>query len=459
MTNWTPRLDADAAPRYRAIAGAIASAIQAGELRPGDRLPTHRDLAWRLGVTVGTVTRAYREAEQRGYLAGEVGRGTFVRSVRTGDGVLRLAEGVGDGRIDLSVNQPPLLPGLETAMRELGGISGAATLLRYQSAAGTEHHREAGAQWLKRSGLAARAQDVVVTVGAQHGMLTALAAVTRPGDGLLTEKLTYPAIKPLAAILGLRLIGVETDEEGVTIEAVAGAVGAGQARVLYCTPTLHNPTAAIMSPARRRQLADLAEARDLIVVEDDVYGLLLDESVEPLANLAPERVVFITGLSKTLAPGLRVGFVHATGALARRVSDAVRSTAGMAVPLMVEVAAKMIRSGDADRLVADMKREIAERQTILRARLGDLAYQSHPASLSAWLHMPEPWRAQDFLAVAAEQGVDVTSPDHFVIGRAPAPHAVRLCLGSPATRDELDRALGILADLLRAEPVAAASVG
>ncbi len=459
MTDWMPAVPDEARPRYVAIATAIAEAVRQGELLPGDRLPTHRDLAWRLGVTVGTVTRAYREAEQRGFLAGEVGRGTFVRTLKDGDGVLRLAEGIGSGRVDLSMNHPPALSTLGPAIRELWEAPAVAELLRYQSAAGTKHHREAGVSWISRSGVSASAENVIVTAGAQHGLLAALTAVTRPGDGLLTERLTYPSIKPLAAILGLRPVGLEIDDQGVTPGAVAAAVAAGQGRVLYCTPTLHNPTAAVMSVERRQELAALVKTEDIVVIEDDVYGLLVDEPMPPLASLAPQQTIFVTGLSKTLAPGLRVGFVHAIGGLARRASDAVRSTVGMAPPLMAEVAARMIHAGQADRFVDEMKQEAASRQAIMRNKLGHLAYRSHKNSLSAWLHLPEPWRAQDFVTAAAEQGVDVTSPDHFVIGHAPAPQAVRLCLGSPATRRELDRALGLLAELLAAAPVTASPVG
>ena len=459
MTNWLPELSDNARPRYRAIATAIADAVQTGELAAGDRLPTHRDLAWRLGVTVGTVTRAYREAEQRGYLEGEVGRGTFVRPVASTHPIPRLAEDAGKGRVDLSVNQPPAVPALGSIMSELWGSTNA-DLLRYQPASGTLHHRRAAAAWLERSGAPSAPDDVVITTGAQHAMLASIAAVTRPGDALLTEKLTYPGIKPLAALLGLRLVGLETDSEGLLIESVEGAIRSGQGRVLYCTPNLHNPTGAVMSPTRRQALADLAQAEDLTIIEDDVYGLLLDGLPQPLAVLAPEHVVFMTGFAKTVAPGIRIGIVRACTEVARRVSDAVRTTTGMAPPLMAELVTRMIHSGQAEEIVQQIREETAARQAMAQARLsGYLQPQAHRTGLSVWLPLPEPWRAQDFVAAAAARGVDVTSPDHFVVGRSPAPHAVRVCLGSPAAREQLDRALGVLAGMLADYPIAPSSIG
>ncbi len=459
MTNWLPSLAENARPRYRAIASAIAEAVQTGELAAGDRLPTHRDLAWRLGVTVGTVTRAYREAEQRGYLDGEVGRGTFVRPVATIHPIPRLAEGVGQVRVDLSVNQPPTVPGLAAAIGEMGD-GNPTNLLRYQPASGSANHRRAAAAWLERSGLTADPDDIVITTGAQHALLAAVATVTRPGDGILTEKLTYSGIKPLASLLGLRLIGIETDDEGLIPEAVESAVRAGQGRVLYCTPTLHNPTGIVMSQARRERLAQIAQTEAMTIVEDDVYGLLLDRPPPPLATLAPDHAVFVTGFAKTIAPGFRVGYVRANKEIARRVSDAVRTTTGMAPPLMAELAARIIESGQADEIVGQIREESAARQTMTRRHLGRyLRPQGHDGGLSAWLPLPEPWRAQDFVTAAAERQVDVTSPDHFVIGRSAAPHAVRLCLGSPGTRKELDRALVILAGLLDDHPFGQSSVG
>src|SRR6185503_7364485 len=191
MTSWEPDLRARSGPRYLAIADALADDVAQGRLRPGGRLPTHRDLAERLGVTVGTVSRAYAEAAHRGLVSGEVGRGSFVRNEAPEFGVP--AAGAPQGLVDLSVNHPPTTKDesrgevLARTLAALARRSDLARLLEYPPEAGAPAHRAAGAAWIARSGLKAAAANVLVTSGSQHGMTALFAALLRPGDLVLTE--------------------------------------------------------------------------------------------------------------------------------------------------------------------------------------------------------------------------------------------------------------------------------
>src|SRR6476646_7448147 len=167
MTNWLHDLDRFSGPRYRAIAEALTADIRDGPLPPGSRLPTHRDLAWRLHVTVGTVSRAYAEAERRGLIGGEVGRGTFVREP-AGGRVLNFVRPEPERAdfIDLSFNYPIVgdeAPALSAALTRLAGSNGLAALLHYSPSAGRQKDREAGAAWIARSGLRTAAENIVLT--------------------------------------------------------------------------------------------------------------------------------------------------------------------------------------------------------------------------------------------------------------------------------------------------------
>src|SRR5690349_1756403 len=186
MTSWSPNLSQSAGPRYVAIADTLARDIAQGRLKAGDRLPTHRELAWKLGVTVGTVTRAYAEAERRGLIAGEVGRGTFIRD-RAID-VVPSTPNAPDGFIDLARNFPPgWRDNREIAdlLSDLSLSNDLSPLLGYAPNLGLPAHREAGAQWLTRSGIDVAASQVAVTDGAQHATVASLSALTRPGHGVL----------------------------------------------------------------------------------------------------------------------------------------------------------------------------------------------------------------------------------------------------------------------------------
>jgi len=455
MTSWAPEIRQRKGPRYLAIAEALADDAGAGRLPPGTRLPTHRELADRLGLTVGTVTRAYAEAARRNLVSGEVGRGTFVRAPASRFvGASRTEPGL----IDLSANHPPNNPGggesgaLVRALAALSRRRDLAGLLDYPPPGGAREHRAAGAEWIRRSGLEAKAERVLVSSGNQHGMTAVFAALLSPGDLVLTEALTYPGLKNLAGLLSLRLQGVALDEQGMRPDALAAACRARTAKALYCVPTLQNPTTSIMSEERRRQIAAVAREHGVLIVEDDVHGRIPERAPRPLAAFAPEASVYLTGTSKVLAPGLRVGFIAAPDGMVDRIAAAIRGTTWMAAPLMAEIAATWIKDGTAEKILKRKRREAASRQQLAGRILGRFAGRAHAASYHFWLALPEPWSGEAFAEAARRRGVGVTPASAFAVGRSGVPDAVRVCLGAARDRAELERGLRVLADLLAASP-------
>ena len=440
---WLPELQGRRGPVYRAIADAIDEDVQKGMLRAGTRLPPHRDLADRLGVTVTTITRAYTEATRRGLIAGHVGRGTFIRgTAETGDEPL-------DGPLDLSMNI--LMPDKEVAVLEkhlfARRVLPWTQLLGYVPSRGHMRHRQAMAAWLESCGLIADPERIVLTAGAQHAMAVALAAVVKPGDTLLVEELTYSGARLLAQQMGWRLRGVAMDGEGVKPDSLESAIRATRARVLYCMPRLQNPTSAVMLDRRRKQIAAIADKHRLTVIEDDTYGFLSTER-EPLAALLPERTIFITSLSKSLFPGLRLGCAVPPAALVEKVTSAVWATMINTSPIGADIMSSWIEDGTAAR-IADWKRhEVAARQQIIRRLLQGERLQTQPSSPHVWLQLPARWDSDTFTAHARARGVVVNPAHQFAVGDV-QPRAVRLCIGTPRTRAGLEQAINRVLDSLR----------
>jgi DNA-binding transcriptional MocR family regulator len=440
---WLPELQGRRGPVYRAIADAIDEDVQKGMLRAGTRLPPHRDLADRLGVTVTTITRAYTEATRRGLIAGHVGRGTFIRgTAETEDEPL-------DGPLDLSMNI--LMPDKEVAVLEkhlfARRVLPWTQLLGYVPSRGHMRHRQAMAAWLESCGLIADPERIVLTAGAQHAMAVALAAVVKPGDTLLVEELTYSGARLLAQQMGWRLRGVAMDGEGVKPDSLESAIRATRARVLYCMPRLQNPTSAVMLDRRRKQIAAIADKHRLTVIEDDTYGFLSTER-EPLAALLPERTIFITSLSKSLFPGLRLGCAVPPAALVEKVTSAVWATMINTSPIGADIMSSWIEDGTAAR-IADWKRhEVAARQQIIRRLLQGERLQTQPSSPHVWLQLPARWDSDTFTAHARARAVVVNPAHQFAVGDV-QPRAVRLCIGTPRTRAGLEQAINRVLDSLR----------
>jgi DNA-binding transcriptional MocR family regulator len=458
MTIWIPELSRYGGPRYLAIVEALAEEIERGGLKPGAQMPTHRELANKINVTIGTVTRAYAEAARRGLLVGETGRGTFVRENVFDEEFLAHSSTEDEALIDLSLNIPPLPVGdplgqaLAKTLKGLSTRHGLSALMGYQPAAGAERHRAAGAAWITRSGLEASAEQVIVCNGALHAMTVAFSTLTKPGDTIFTESLTYPGMKNLAHLLNLRLRGLPLDKHGLVPEAFDQACRSGAARILYTIPTIQNPTGTVMPEARRREIAAIAAAHDVAIIEDDVHSFMLPNPPPPLSSFAPEHSYYIQSTSKSIAGGMRVGYLFAPARMIESLVTTVRATVWMAAPLMAEIAAEWIKDGTAERLIEQKRFEATARQEIASRVLEGFETEAHPLSFHLWLHLPAPWRSNEFAAQLKRRGAAVTPSESFVPGREEAPHAVRVCLGAPRSRAQLERGLNIIREVLQDTP-------
>jgi DNA-binding transcriptional MocR family regulator len=456
LSEWTPDLSGREGTKAMAITDAIAEDITAGRLKPGDRLPPHRELAYRLGVSVGTVTRSYAEAQRRGLLSGQIGSGTYVRERTTAAERFALNAGADDGAIDLSANIATCAlrqTALDRALAKLPETADA-MLIEYGGPAGMPRHREAGARWMSRPGLAADPARTVVTYGAQHALAVALSTIAQPGATILTEAMTFPPVKSLAAALGLRLHGVALDDDGLIPEALDEACRTTGGEVLYAVPTMQNPTGSIMSEQRRRAIAAVARRHDLRILEDDVSAQTVDPMPTPIAAFAPERTWFAGSVSKTLAPGLRVGYLVVPEGVLDPILVTMRAMAWMAAPLNAEIATIWMEDGTAEELIAWHRAERVARAALARDLLGPIAANPTDAP-HLWLELPEGLPATAFAADLLRRGVRVAEGEAFAVTREAARGHVRVSLNAVLERERLRQALATVATALAGAPVPA----
>jgi DNA-binding transcriptional MocR family regulator len=446
MTIWVPDLSQSSQPTYLAIVEAIGDAIRTGQLRPGEALPTHRMLADLLGVNVSTVTRAYREAARRRLVGGEVGRGTFVLGVASEAALFALQHKPEGGVIDLSLNMPPLAArdnDLAIAMARLGPGE-AARLMHYPSPDETLVHRQAAAGWLKRGGVQADPEGIVVCAGAQHAMDTAVSCFSERED-LACEALVYPGLKAAARHWQRRLHPMELDREGLRVDAFAVACRSGL-RFAVLSPTLHNPTTATMGLERRQRIVELARKWDVLLVEEDVYGLLKEDAPPPLVALAPERVLYLTGLSKTVAPGLRLGYLVFPSGLRDRMRDVEHHTTWYVSALTMALATRWLGDGTAWRRLQRQRQELAARHQLCRKHLAAYAWRGERHCPHVWLATP-PGGSSAFAKRAQAAGVVVVPSSVLMAGRTTSEDGVRISIGAAPDRATLSEGLSRLAAL------------
>ena len=457
MTIWVPELPSSGT-RYRLLADAVAEAIATGELCEGARLPPQRRLADALGVTVGTVTRAYGEAERRGLVEARVGSGTYVRGGEPPMRAFRHTVASGDADIvDLSLSLPPPHPDRPCALGEALNAIGRDPMaliqaVNYQPEQGMARHREVLASWMTQLGMPVDAEELMITQGGQHGIFLALQALIQPGERIAASALTYPGLICAAQQLHLKALRVPLDEQGMDVEALARLCAQQPPRVVYVTPDQNNPTGACLPEVRRERLVELARAHDFWIVEDGVQYLPAEECGTPLYRLAPERTLYLFSTSKVIASGLRVGTLRAPLALSERLANLQRAQSWMVPPLMAEIVCRWIANGAAEKLLAWQLEEIAVRQRMARERLAAFAPRGREHGFHLWLELPPGWRAAALIEQLERQQVRVTSAEPFCVGSEPAPQAIRLCVSAAANRVALSRALEIIATTLEGAP-------
>ena len=465
MKEWLPDLRRSSSPRYRAIADVIEMDLRSGVLVVGDRLPAQRELAQKLGMDFTTVARGYVEAKKRGLIDTHVGRGTFVTGGQDRERHGFALDFSPDPRrlpaVDFSMNMPPEPndPDLIERMRE--GLCAVASslvpLLRYQGFGGADIDKDAAAAWLSRRGLVPSQERIFATPGAHPALLAILNMLAKPGQVILSENITYPGIRSIAAQLRLSIHGLPMDKDGILPDALAKACETRSPKALYLNPTLQNPTTLTIPVQRREEICAVARKYHLPVIEDDAYGFIPLHAPPPLASMAPDLTWHIGGLAKCIGAGLRLAYVVAPDTKsAWPFVSAMKANNVMASPLNTALATRWIEDGTADMILRFIRTETAARQRIVSDLLPVGSYAADPISFNIWMPLQNGWTRSSFGAHMRNTRLGIVSADAFTVEGTPE-EAVRICLGGPIAREELRNALEFMAHALEGTPEMAGS--
>ncbi|OMH29176.1 PLP-dependent aminotransferase family protein [Motiliproteus sp. MSK22-1] len=428
--------------RYKRLVDKFAADIRAGNLPPGHRLSTHRQLAADEGIALVTATRIYAELEAMGLVSGEAGRGTFVRetALPPGHGIDQPA--TTEGMIDLNFNSPSLPDQTEIlreALRQLASSGDLETLMHYQPHAGRKHERATVARHLAARGLSVDGSQVLIVSGAQHGLAATVMALLRPGDVVAVDALIYPGFKVLAEVHRLELSAIPLSDQGPDLDALEELCRTRSVRAVYAMPTLHNPMGWVLDMEYRQRLVAIARQHKLLIIEDAAYAFHAEDPPAPLAALAPETTVYVSGLSKSVATGLRVGFVAAPSQWISMIERIIRATTWNTPALMTAMSCRWIEDGTVTYLESEKRKDAIIRQSMARDILNGLDYVSNPASYFLWLPLPEEVRADQVVMALMQSNISVSTAEPFATTHH-IPHAIRLALGS-ADIDTLQVAL------------------
>lgn len=461
MTTWMPDPSLGQGPIYARIAEQIEQAISSGALPIGAKLPPQRNLAYDIGVTIGTIGRAYHLVRERGLVSGEVGRGTYVldntdmRPVEKADPMTAALAGTRPikappGKLRFDSTAAPDI-GQGAVLGKLLGEIGAENHSDIASYARDfpQHWYDAGSQWLAKGSFRPSPDRIVPTLGAHAGALAVISAITAPGDKIAFENVTYSQISRSAGLIGRRTILLRTDAHGVDPEDFEHVCAQQHPKLVFLMPAAQNPTVVTLSLQRRQAIADIARRYGVWILEDDLYGAMTGDMTPLLAELAPERTFLVGGLSKSVAAGVRGGWVACPPHFSQRVRIAHKMVTGGIPFLLAELCARLVLSGEAAILRSRSIEEIRAREAIAREIFAGQEFNSHPHVPFLWLKLAEPWLSGTFKHAAYEEGVLVDDEDEFKAGRTDSVfHRVRIGFSSPANREEVRQGFLILRRLL-----------
>ncbi|MBK4217156.1 PLP-dependent aminotransferase family protein [Paracoccus caeni] len=453
MNAWSPDPTKLSRPAYLSLADQFTRAIADGSLAAGTQLKTQRKLAFELGLSVQTVSRSYEELIRRGLIVGEVGRGSFVRAGLAENAPPYLTERSKE-LIDLSILKP-VSDRMHTELMRNGlhwvaDNMAAASALSFRPSSVLPRHRAVAAEWLRRGGIVAAPDNIIITDGATSAITTAVMSAAPAGSTMATSALTHHLLIPLCKYLGIHLEGLASDDDGILPDALDHAAARGAVQVLYMQPSAIGPRTTMVSEKRRIEIVEIARRHDLTIIENDVLNALIVDRPPPLAALAPERVLHINGFTKITLPGLRLAYLVAPDRLSASAANRHLVTNWMATPVMVDLLSHWINDGTVDKLLDWQRAALRDRHALARDMLAGTSFRAHPQSLHIWLELPPGYDEDQFVARATQRGVAIASGRAFRVNDRNRRDAVRIALGSTHV-GELRRGLQMVTELLNEE--------
>ncbi|WP_028401588.1 PLP-dependent aminotransferase family protein [Ectobacillus panaciterrae] len=447
--SWKPSIDKTEKPIYQALAGQLEQDILNGVLLPGTKLPPQRELADYLDLNLSTISKAFKVCELKGLLSATVGSGTFVSYDALSNAYL-LEDIKPRHLIEMGATLPdnasyePLLLQLKNMLQEADYEK----WFGYGRAGDSLWQKDAAMRLIRRGGFETTVDHILFANGGQNAIAATLASLCQPGDRIGVDHHTYPGLKTAAAMLSVQLVSIKSENTEMSPTAFEYACKNDNIKGIYLIPDYHNPTTCCMSVENRKVIAAIAKKYNQFIIEDATYHLLNEKPHPAVASFAPEQVIYIASLSKSIAPGLRLAYVAVPSQFKEPISKALYNLNISVSPLLAELTARTIVSNQFEVLIEGHREQTIRRNQVVNRYLADYTCLGVETGIFRWLLLPGKITGAEFETLAAQHGVQVYAAERFVVGNSCPERAVRVSVCAPETIEELERGLIILERLL-----------
>ena len=437
-------------PMYLLIPEIISNDIDNGVLNPQERLPTIRELASFLSLDYTTIARAYKEARHQGLIESHPRSGSYVK------GSMQAFKLRGGSNFEMTMNSPPehaapLANKIESSINSLNSKHDINAMLRYQDFGGSESAKQAGVTFLSSVIDQPQSNQLLVCPGIHSAIVGLMSMLVVPGSTVCVQSLIYPGVKAIASQLGIKLIAVDSDDQGPIIYKLEELYQTQTISALYLNPTLQNPTTQTINLKRRKQIAKLTSHYSVPIIEDDPYVFLPEKRISPIFNFAPELTYYITGLSKCFGAGLRTAYLYTPSSThAKKTAGALRALSVMASPITNAISTELIVNGTVNDAIVAIIEESRIRQKIAEQHLSQFIISNDKDVFHLWISIPSNVEMNPSVLAShlREHGVNVVSSAAFCTDNNP-PQALRIGLGGALTRNQCEMSLKLIADIFK----------
>lgn len=459
--SWRPVLSKTSSPIYKELALQLEKDIKDKRLLPGTKLPPQRELADYLDINLSTVSRAFKICEQKGFICASVGSGTYVAADALTNTII-LSHPEEHKMIEMGAILPDWRANhfLGEYMQKLCLESDFSKLFQYGTSKGTLFQRQAATEWMGKAKFYVNPEDIIFAAGGQNAITAILAGLFQPGDRVGTDPVTYPGIKTSAKMLGIQLIPIQQFQNEITEEGLQYACKTEKIKGLYIIPDYQNPTTHYMSLEKRKSIANIASKNKLIIIEDAINSLMSEDPLPPIATFAPNQTIYISSLSKIMAPGLRLSFVFVPEEYKKKVETALYNINVSVSPLMIELASRLITTDLWTNIAKERLAYIKQQNELVNRIFGkrgitkdkkEYRIEGDKCCPFRWISLPDTFTGKTFELYAKNAGIQLYSAERFAVGNAVVPRAVRIAITSVKEPSELERGLCILKEILDSE--------
>ena len=447
--SWKPDRNKLSYPIYDCLADLMEQDIKSGKLSANTKLPPQRELADYLDLNLSTITKAYKLCEMRGLIHAITGNGTYVTpyaNVSTST-----VEKTATARIEMAVIHPFYEPNADIRDLTIGLLKKpfSEQLFEYSHPLGNQGQILTAAQWLRRVGLDADGHNTMIAPGAQNALAAILSSLFEAGDCIAVDAYTYPNFISLANQLYIQLIPIENDDGGMMPERLENVCMLRKIKGIYMMPAGSNPTNTAFSETRRKEIGAIIRKNNLIAIEDDNYAMLLKKTYVPVALEAPQHVIYVSGLSKPICPGLRIAYLYLPDRFTGPMERGMFSQNLKISSLNMEIAAEIIRSGLDRRIIQKKQRAAVRRNRIFASYFPDS--WTCMESYYQWLYLPPYCAGMVCEMELSRQGINVFGAERFLCGNKGMANAVRIATCSAKDEGQLRKGLESVKDFIRCQ--------